>query len=99
MKTQLCFLLIVTLCFISCNQSETLYVKTSTADIIESKTAQTDSVLTVNTDYFQIDLKSVNKGKYYIASKQIAKPTSNDSYRSVIKVITNEKGEPEHFKS
>lgn len=97
MKTNI--LLLAIALFISCNQTEKLYIRTYTTITEDGKQVTTDTVSAVNGDYFDIDLNSVNNGEHYIGSKNIESPTSMENFRLIRVAVTDDKGDVLKFKS
>jgi hypothetical protein len=98
MKTLSIVLLFCLLQISSCNNSpnvssrtETLYIKTTTAEEIGKEMKKSEVVSVINTDYFEVGLSSQTTGGF-LAQKDIVEPKIDIPFKSVFFQVCQKEG-------
>ncbi|GAA4209188.1 hypothetical protein GCM10022289_34290 [Pedobacter jeongneungensis] len=94
-------LIIVTLLmFTSCNDKKNrIYIITTSVTGTDQNQIRKDTTSTVESEYFEVKLSSVNNGELYIAGKQLLKPQIGITYKSEFFKLVDDKGNELQFKT
>jgi hypothetical protein len=84
----------------SCNHREsTIYIITTNVVGMNENQIRKNTMTTVESEYFEVKLSSVNSGELYIAGKQILKPQIGKEYKTEFFKVVDEKGKELEFKT